>query len=109
SFGGTLRPAKTGRTAGSLRVGRGRMFLVHLDPSKLKAFDKYEFDRETVEQATEPQTVTEAAIDLLKQAGEKKAKIEEVRGWADKAFKTSEAYGLRWQRSVSVRLAQALG
>src|SRR5262249_35243430 len=38
---------------------------------------------------------------------EKKVKIEEVRGWADKAFKPADGYGPRWQRTVALRLAQA--
>src|SRR5207244_592313 len=82
-FDGKLPPdAKTGRIAGSLKIGGGQMILVHLEPSKLKTFDKYEFNRETLEQSTESQALTDAAIEVLKQAGDRKAKVEEVRGWA---------------------------
>jgi hypothetical protein len=108
SFDGRLPADKSGRIAGSFQVEPGRIILLHLTPTKLKTFDKYELARETVETATEPQALTDAALDLLKQAGEHKAKIEEVRGWADKANKSAEAYGTRWQRSVTTRIAEAL-
>jgi hypothetical protein len=111
SFDGKLpADAKTGRIAGSLQIGAGGpMLLVHLEPSRLKTYDKYELDRETIEQTNDAQALADAVIDVLKQAGEKKAPIAEVRGWADRAFKSTEPYGLRWQRSVTARLARALG
>lgn len=109
SFDGKLPPdPKTGKIAGSLIVRAGQTLLLHLEPSKLKTFDKFDFAKETVEQSSDAQAIADSAVDLLKQAGEKKPKIEEVRGWADKAFKAADAYGLRWQRSVALRLAQAL-
>jgi hypothetical protein len=109
SFDGKLPPdPKTGKIAGSLMLRADQTMLLHLEPSKLKSFDKYDFAKETVEQSSDALAVANAAVDLLKQAAEKKAKIEEVRGWADKAYKSAEAYGPRWQRSIAVRLAQAL-
>ena len=108
-FDGKLPPdPKTGKIAGSLVVRPGQTLLLHLEPSKLKTFDKFDFAKETVEQSTDAQAIADSAVDLLKQAAEKKAKIEEVRGWADKAYKAADAYGLRWQRSVALRLGQAL-
>jgi hypothetical protein len=100
--------AKTGKVAGLLLVGPGQSLLIHLEPSKLKAFDKFDFAKETMEQSDDSSALTDAAVDLLKLAGEKKAKIEEVRAWADKAFKSADVYGVRWQRTVATRLAQAL-
>src|SRR5207249_3708406 len=50
----------------------------------------------------------DAALDLLHEAGARKAPVAEVRGWADKAAKAAEAFGPRWQLTVSVRAAQAL-
>ena len=109
SFDGKLPPdPKTGKIAGSLVVRAGQTLLLHLEPSKLKTFDKFDFAKETVEQSTDAQAIADSAIELVKRAAEKKAKIEDVRGWADKAYKSSDAYGLRWQRSVATRLAQAL-
>jgi hypothetical protein len=108
SFEGKLPPDKTGRIAGSFQPAPGQVVLIHLEPSKMKAYDRFEAARETVESATEPRRVVESATDLAKLAGEKKAKIEEVRGWADKAFKTAEAHGPRYQRTVSIKLAEVL-
>src|SRR5262245_26925946 len=97
-FEGRLPPdVKTGHISGSLQLG-GRTLLVHLEPSKLKMFDKFDFARETVDQSTDSQVLADAVVDLLKLAGEKMVKIEEARGWADKAFRTADAYGARWQR-----------
>ena len=47
-------------------------------------------------------------MELLEAAGEKKAKPEEVRAWADKAAKTAEMYGPRWQRQTILAIAQLL-
>jgi hypothetical protein len=108
-FEGKLPPEpKTGRILGSLLVRGKQLELAHLEPSKLKIFDQFEFNKETLEQSTDAQILFDAAIQLMSQAGEKKAKVEEVRGWADKAVKPAEAYGVRWQRTVAVRLAQAI-
>jgi hypothetical protein len=110
SFDGKLPPDKSGKISGSVltRLIGNRMLLVSLEPSKLKTFDKYEFYKEILEQATEQEAVLDAALELLAQAGEKHAKIEEVRGWADKAFKPAEPYGSRWQRYVALSLARAM-
>src|SRR5262245_25824341 len=108
-FDGKLPPdPKTGKIAGSLEIRGSQLVLTHLEPSKLKAFDKFDFGKETLEQSTDPAVLLDAALDLITQAAEKKAKPEDVRGWADKAFKPAEAYGARWQRTVTTRLAQAL-
>src|SRR5439155_11939033 len=37
-----------------------------------------------------------------------KAKPAEVRGWAEKAFKAGEPYGVRWQRDLAIRFARSL-
>src|SRR5438874_12902249 len=41
-------------------------------------------------------------------ASEIKAKPEEVRGWAEKAYKAAAAFGPRWQREIGVRITQIL-
>jgi hypothetical protein len=107
-FDGKLPPdPKTGKIAGSLQMRANEIVLVHLEPSKLQKFDKAELDKETLEQSSDAVALLDAAVELIKEAGEKKAKIEEVRGWADKAFKPADGYGPRWQRTVATRLAQA--
>jgi hypothetical protein len=109
AFDGKLPPdPKTGKLSGSLQIRPGQMILLQMDPTKLKNFDKFEFAKERIEQSTDGQEVADAATDLLRLAGEKKVKIEEVRGWADKANKMAGGYGPRWQRHVTMRLAKGL-
>src|SRR5262245_21365662 len=48
SFDGKLpADAKTGKVAGSLQVGPGQSLLLNLEPSKLKAYDKFDFAKES--------------------------------------------------------------
>jgi hypothetical protein len=109
SFDGKLPPdPKAGHVSGSLLMPDGQVFLLQMAPSKLKSLEVFDFAKETIETSSDSQILTKAAIDLLKQASERQAKIEEVRGWADKAFKSADNYGMRWQRGVATRLAQAL-
>jgi hypothetical protein len=52
--------------------------------------------------------VFDLVLGLLADATAKKAKPEEVRGWAEKAFKCAEPFGPHWQREVAVRTAETL-
>jgi thiol-disulfide isomerase/thioredoxin len=109
NFDGRLPPdPKTGQILGSIAEGTGQLILAHLEPSKLTTFDRYALDRETLEQSTDSQALADAAYNVFKEAGAKKEKIENLRGWADKTYKASEGYGPRWQRFVTLRLAQSL-
>ncbi|HLW67580.1 MAG TPA: hypothetical protein VKS79_19850 [Gemmataceae bacterium] len=110
SFDGKLPPDKNGRIMGTL-IGvlpANRMISAQLDASKLKTFDEFEFNKEILEQSTDPMTTLDTAIDLIKQAGQKKAKADEVRPWADKVYRLADAYGSRWQRYATLSLSQAL-
>src|SRR5207247_10511984 len=53
-------------------------------------------------------TFFEAAVELLRSAGIKRVSPDEVRAWTDKTNKAAEAFGVRWQQAVALRLAQAL-
>src|SRR5262249_41436878 len=110
SFDGKWPPDKNGKVAGSwIGLLRGnQLLLTSLEPSKLKSFDIYEFKKETFEQSTDAADLLNLALELVKAGGEKKTKVEEVRGWADKAFKAADGYGGRWQRQAALKLAQAL-
>ncbi len=108
SFEGKLPPDASGRIGGSLLLGGSSLLLIRLEPSKLKAFDRFELAKETLESTADAQVLAEAAIELLKEAETRKASGEDVRGWADKAYRSAEPYGLRWQRSIARRVAQAL-
>ena len=108
-FEGKLPPdSKSGKINGSLLIRGKQLELAQLEPSKLKEFDRFEFEKETLEQTSDAALLADTAVQLMGQATEKKAKIEELRGWADKAFKPSDAYGVRWQRNVALRLARAV-
>src|SRR6516162_2097915 len=108
-FEGKLPPdSKSGKINGSLLIRGKQLELAQLEPSKLKEFDGFEFEKETLEQTSYAALLADTAVQLMGQATEKKAKIEELRGWADKAFKPSDAYGVRWQRNVALRLARAV-
>jgi hypothetical protein len=110
SFDGKLPPDKNGRILGTLMglLAGNRMIAAQLDPSKLKTFDEFEFNKEVLEQSTDPTTTLDIALELIKQAGEKKVKADEVRPWADKVYKIADAYGSRWQRYVALSVAQAM-
>jgi hypothetical protein len=91
-------------------ISRGRLITTAvLEATTLKTLDNYELAKEVLA-ATTPNDprLFGTALGLLRQAGEHKAKPEEVRGWADKAFKAAEVYGPRWQREIAISTAEAL-
>jgi hypothetical protein len=110
SFDGKLPPDKNGRILGTLMglLSGNRMIAAQLDSSKLKTFDEFEFNKEVLEQSTDPTGTLDIALELIKLAGEKKVKADEVRPWADKVYRIADAYGSRWQRYVALSLGQAL-
>jgi hypothetical protein len=107
SFDGRI--PKEGAIRGSLAVGGGQVELVKLEPSQLKSLkDKFETAKEALASGESGPEMFNATFEMLKMAGEKKAKPDEVRGWAEQATKAAEAYGPRWQRTVALTMAQAL-
>lgn len=107
SFEGKI-PAEAGKKMfGSLALG-GQMVPAELEPTKLKSLDAFDLNKEIVaKNESGPELIT-AALDLIRQAADKKAKVEDVRGWANKAVTASEPYGTRWQREIETRVAGAL-
>src|SRR5207247_1455521 len=53
-------------------------------------------------------TFFEAAVELLRSAGIKRVSPDEVRAWTDRTNKAAEAFGVRWQQAIALRMAQAL-
>lgn len=101
-------PKEAGKTIfGSMALG-GQMVPAQLEPTKVTSFDAFEMNKEIVAKGEGGPELFNAALELLKQAGDKKAKPDEVRGWANKAFTAAEPHGPRWQREISLRIADVL-
>jgi uncharacterized glyoxalase superfamily protein PhnB len=108
TYDGKVPAEKGKKVAGSFDFS-GNLLLVHLEPTKVEQFDPFELNKETLAKGDASSAdYFDAALDLLHEAGPKKVPAAEVRGWADKAAKAAEAFGPRWQLTVSVRAAQAL-
>jgi hypothetical protein len=105
SFDGTL--AKGGqKILGTLANGTNSPILAEMAPSKLKRIsDPFDLARENFEQAEGGSDLFENGFNIAGQVAEKKLTAEDARGIADKLNKASAAYGPRWERTVSLRLA----
>ena len=106
-FDGKLPAAAGQRIPGSFLFG-GRLVLTALEPSKLTAYDRFDLLKEIVAAGEPNATFFEAAVELLRAAGMKQVKAEDVRAWADRTNKAAETFGLRWQQAIALRMAQAL-
>jgi len=98
---------KGGKMFGSFSL-RGNVAPIVLEPTELASLDSYALHRETVEKSKNAPEVVRAAVALLGQAAERKAKPEEVKAWADKAVTGSEAFGPRWHRDVLLEVVESL-
>jgi hypothetical protein len=81
---------------------------VQLERTALKTLDKFEINKEIFAAGGNDLRYFDATVDLLRSASEKMAKPEEVRGWAEKAYKAAEAFGPRYQRELTQRIASSL-
>jgi hypothetical protein len=106
SFEGKIPKEAGKKILGSLALGN-QMVPGELEPTKLKSFDSYESAKEIFDKASGPELFG-AALELIRQAEDKKAKPEEVAAWATKAFTAAEPYGPRWQREIAMRISGAL-
>jgi thiol-disulfide isomerase/thioredoxin len=93
--------------AGTLKQGSG-LVPVELERTALTKIDPFELAKEELATKTGGIEIINSATLLLQQAREKKAKPEEVRSWAAKAAKAAEGFGPRWEREISLRLAEIL-
>jgi hypothetical protein len=105
-FQGKAPAADAKKVTGTLKRER-TVIPVELERTTLTSLEKFELARETFAKAAGPELV-DAVLVLIGQAEAKKAKAEDVRTWADKAFKAAEPFGTRWQREVAFRIADAL-
>jgi hypothetical protein len=85
----------------------GRALPAELEPTTLKALDPFDLDKEALNKATGFDAAN-LAMTLLGRAGDNKAKPEEVRAWADKAYKAAEPYGARMQADINLQIAEIL-
>jgi len=106
-FDGKLPAAAGQKVPGSFLFG-GRLVLTALEPSKLTAYDSFELLKEIVTSGEPNTTFFDAAVELLRSAATKQVKPDEVRDWTDRANRAAESFGVRWQQSVALRMAQAL-
>ena len=106
-FDGAL--AKDGKKLiGSASQAGGPIKLVELYPSKLKKLsDTFELAREDFAQQDAGTALFESGFTIAAKAAEKKLKVEEARGIADKLAKAAANYGPRWERIVALRLADS--
>ncbi len=102
-------PATPGdKLLGAAQIGRNFVPL-RLERTALASLDDtYEVNKEIVLRPVGDPQIVEAALGLLHDATEKKAKPEEVRAWADKAAKTAEMHGPRWYRKTILAIAAIL-
>ena len=108
SFDGVLSKDKK-KVSGSLSLAGGKLTLTDMYPTKLKKLDdKFELARETLGQIESGQPMFEAAVEVLSKAGAKKLPADEVRGIFDRVNKAAGGYGPRWEREITIRLADAL-
>src|SRR5262249_2772883 len=103
TFDGTMPGEGAKVIRGSLQLDE--LVPVHLERTALKTLDKFEIDKEVFAAQGNDQRYFKAAVDLLRAASEKSAKPEEVRGWAEKAYKAAEPFGPRFQRDLAQRIA----
>ena len=83
-------PKEGDKIRGSILLN-GKAVPAELEKTTLTSFDPFDqLKEDLVKQAGEAEGVR-TALELLGQAADKKAKPDEVRGWADKAVKWSEA------------------
>ena len=108
AFEGKLPKEKGSKILGSFSSGRN-MTPGDMEATSIRSFDPVELAKEALLTGpTDTPALFDAARDLLGMASEIKAKPEEVRGWAEKAYKAAAAFGPRWQREIGVRIAQIL-
>jgi hypothetical protein len=107
SFEGQLPKEKGGKVLGSVILTSGGA-PAQLEPTMLTSLEPIELAREVVAKSTNGPEIISAAMTLLEEAADKKAKPEEVRSWAGKAAKNAETFGPRYHRHVILDIAETL-
>ncbi|HEY1861127.1 MAG TPA: hypothetical protein VGG61_12270 [Gemmataceae bacterium] len=93
---------------GTFKQGSG-LVPADLELTSLSSLNEFELAKEALAKPTTNGLETvDLATALLRQAQEKKVKPDEVRSWAAKAADAAKAYGPRWEREVTLRIADTL-
>jgi len=108
SFDGLLN--KEGKKlVGSFSFFGGDLRITELHASQLKKLDDaFEVAREDLAVLETGPELFKAGFSVLEQSAAKKMKPEDVRTIADKIAKVSANYGLKWERSIALRLSNSL-
>lgn len=97
------------KITGSYSQFGGPLKLTELYPSKLKKLDDpFALAKETLSQVETGPEMFESGFTVLGEAGKKKLPVDEARSIADKLAKAASAYGPRWERTTTLRLANTL-
>jgi thiol-disulfide isomerase/thioredoxin len=108
SFDGILSKDKK-KISGSMSLLGEKLVLTELHPTKLKKLDDpFELARETLAQVESGPKVFDAAFRVIDKAGAKKMPADDVRAVIDRVNKAATVYGPRWEREVTLRLAESL-
>src|SRR5262249_22780111 len=107
TFDGKLPKEATKSVKGSI-ASEGQIVPCELETTALTKLDAFELNKEFVANHPDDTRVFSAALRVLGQASDQKAKPEEVRGWAEKLWKAAEPFGVRWQLEMAGRAAEVL-
>jgi hypothetical protein len=88
---------------------QGKAFPAEMQKTALDTFDPYELLKDDLAKQANTAEGVKTCLELLSQAGEKKAKADDARSWADKAVKWAEPYGERWHREILISVSEILG
>jgi hypothetical protein len=103
------RPRDKGKSIyGSLALGPSQVFPARLEPTRLTKLDRFSLDKEELVKHGDSYKAIYTILVLVRQAKAEKVKPEEIKGWADKAFKIAERYGRPYQQFVARSLASGL-
>jgi hypothetical protein len=101
-------PVGSRTTTGYFSVKGQAQGPAQLDRTHLKSLDTYDLGLEILSRADAGPELFDAALNLISEAADHKAKPEEVSAWASRAEKAAAAYGEGWQREITLRIAEAL-
>ena len=107
-FQGNMPKEKGGKILGSVQF-RDIISPAFMEPTTVTSLDDYEINKEILTKPSQnSHEVVKAALSLLAEAEIRKSKVEEVRGWADKAVISAQAHGDRWRGQVVLEVAELL-